>query len=220
MKEIEAKQLVIKHLINKKKHDVAIPEISIGNNNVRSDIFALNGDITIYEIKTKSDTLTRLENQLKYYQQFANKVYVVVDKKFLDKLNINENVGIYELKSNNIKLIREATSQNISIANYLSYWWTIEYKEILRGIKGFSKITNYEDGQKALKNILSDDEIKQLTLYRLKERYKEESDEIKYALNNEHELDKIFKKRKMSKILKITPLLEIPFGQLKSISLQ
>lgn len=219
MKEVKAKELVIRHLIKNKKHDIAIPEVVIGkNNSVRSDIFALNGDISIYEIKTKNDTLVRLENQIKFYQQYANRVYVVVDKKFLDKLNVDSTIGIYELTNRGINLIREATFNNLPVENYFDYWWTLEFKEILRGVPGFSKITNYLDGQQALKNILSDEEIKKLTIFRLKERYQGESDDIKECIYKQSEIK--FIKRKVNNNLKITPLKDIPFGVLKTISLQ
>lgn len=221
MKERKAKELVINHLLKKNKHDIAIPEVSIGkNNSVRSDIFALNGDITIYEIKTELDTLTRLDNQLKYYKQYANKIYVVVDKKFLDKLNIDINIGIYELKNNTIKLIREAKHIELPTDNYLDYWWTKEYKEILRGFTGFSKITNYIDGRNTLKRILTEEEIKNLTLFRLKERYKDESEKIKNAIYDNSGLEDIFEKREYISNPKITPLKDITFGQLRTISLQ
>jgi hypothetical protein len=202
-------------------HDVAIPEVSIGkNNSVRSDIFTINGDITIYEIKTEVDTLTRLDNQLKYYQQYANKIYIVVDKKFLNKLKIDENIGIYELKKNTIKLIKEATHKNLPTDNYLDYWWTKEFKEILRGFNGFSKITNYIEGRNTLKKILTDEEIKNLTLFRLKERYKNESEKIKKAISENLELNNIFEKREYISNPKITPLKDITFGELRTISLQ
>jgi hypothetical protein len=220
MRELKAKELVISYLLKNHKHDIAIPEITIGkNNSVRSDIFVLNGDITIYEIKTEADTLTRLDNQLKYYRQYANKIYVVVDKKFLNKLSIDESIGIYELKQNGIKLVREAISCTIHTDNYFDYWWTVEYKMILKGIRGFSKITNYEDGKKALKNMLTDEEIKNLTLFRLKERYEKESNKIKDAITNRLNLEDIFKKREYAINPKVTPLKDIPFGKLRAISL-
>lgn len=221
MKEQRAKELVINYLLKKNKHDIAIPEVSIGkNNSVRSDIFAINGDITIYEIKTEADTLVRLENQLKYYKQYANKIYVVVDKKFLHKLEIDINIGIYELKNNTIKLIREAKHINLPTENYLDYWWTKEYKEILRGFTGFSKITNYVDGRNILKKILTDEEIKNLTLFRLKERYKNESEKIKKAISENADLENVFEKREYVSNPKITPLKDITFGELRTISLQ
>ena len=219
MKELKAKELVIKYLLEKNKHYIAIPEISIGkNNSVRSDIFAINGDITIYEIKTEADSLVRLENQLKYYRQYANKIYVVVDRKFIDKLKIHDSIGIYELKKNTIKLLREALPFNITADHYLDYWWTKEYKEILRGIPGFSKINNH--GRNAIKSILTDEEIKNLTLFRLRERYKNESEKIKEAISESLILSDVFKKREYVTNPKVTPLKDIPFGELRTISLK
>lgn len=221
MKEQEAKEIVISYLLKKNKHDIAIPEVSIGkNNSVRSDIFTINGDISIYEIKTEVDTLARLDNQLKYYQQYANKIYVVVDKKFLNKLKIDEKIGIYELRKNTIKLIKEASHIDLPVENYLDYWWTKEYKEVLRGFNGFSKITNYIEGRNTLKKILTDEEIKNLTLFRLKERYKNESEKIKKAISEKLELNNIFEKREYIPNPKITPLKDITFGELRTISLQ
>jgi hypothetical protein len=72
-----------------------VPEVFLGK--AIADLLVVNGDIHIYEIKSKNDSLSRLEHQLIRYKQCANKVTLVVDQKFitkLDNLPIMDNVGI------------------------------------------------------------------------------------------------------------------------------
>jgi len=220
MKEKDVKIKIIEYLVKTEKHFIVIPEIGLGNNSAnarglsRADIFAVNGYISIYEIKTENDTLKRLQSQLETYKKYANKVNVVVAEKFLkDMENIDEEVGIFIIKKNNkIEKIRDAIFQDLPVESYLSYWWGSELKRLFKGCKK-NNLLKYQEGIEKLKNLLTDKQIENLTLFRLKERYKEESDFIKNAIK-EKKYELLFPKREYKKNIKVTPLKDIPFGVL------
>lgn len=78
----------------------------------KADLVMLNGAIKIYEIKTELDSLEKLKKQIEDYQKFAEKIYVVTDEKFIDKIESEEyynNIGIIILDSKNkLKTIKNA----------------------------------------------------------------------------------------------------------------
>lgn len=222
MKEKDIKIKVIEYLIRYEKHLIALPEIGVGNNTAnarglaRADIFTVNGYISIYEIKTENDTLTRLKSQLETYKKYANKVNIVVAEKFFKNIeNIDKNIGVFLIKKNSkIEKIREAVSQNLPVESYLSYWWGSELKKLFKGCSK-NNLLKYQDGIKKLRSLLNDKQIENLTLFRLKERYKKESDFIKKAIK-EKKYDLLFPKREYQKNIEVTPLRDIPFGIINS----
>jgi hypothetical protein len=210
MAEKDIKIKVIEYLLSKKIHDVVIPEVTVGhksltNTQVRADIFALNGDISIYEIKSEKDTLIRLQTQLASYKQYANRVSVVVATKFLSKLDIDHDIGIYEVMPNGIKEIRPPSYHELKKDDILEYWLSNELKDFLFGYKGSSKM-NKKDSIEFVKSLLSDTQIYNATLYMLKGRYKKESSYIKEF--------KKFPKRGMQFNSNVVPLKKLPFGLL------
>jgi len=222
MDEKKIKITVIKHLVTKEKHFIVVPEIGLGNifantrGLVRADIFVVNGYISIYEIKSEKDSLKRLDKQIEHYKKYANYVNIVLAEKFLDKIDtIDKDVGIYALKNKSMELIRKPKFLELSLEAYLSYWWGSELKKLFRGCKG-SNTLRYEEGIKKLKSTLSPEQIKNLTLFRLKERYQEESDAIKEAIATKN-YDALFPKREYKKNIKVTPLKDIPFGVINPI---
>lgn len=220
MAEKEVKIKVIEWLMKHEKHSVVVPEVTLGHkagiggaNVSRADIFAVNGDISIYEIKTERDTLDRLESQLEMYRHVANRVSVVVAEKFSSKIDtLPEDIGVYLITGKSIKKIRKAKSIPITTEAYLQYWWRLELKEIFRGFVGWSKLDS-ETGKQKLIDLLTVDQIRNLTLYRLKERYASESDYISEAIKDGRVND-LFPKRNFSGDLKITPLKEIVIGEI------
>lgn len=218
MKEKDIKIKIIEYLIKTEKHFIVVPEIGLGNNSAnsrglsRADIFAVNGYISIYEIKTENDTLKRLQSQLETYKKYANKVNIVIAEKFLkDIKDIDKDIGIFVIRKNNkIEKLRDAVFQNIPIESYLSYWWGSELKKLFKGCKN-SNLLKYQEGLEKLRNLLTDKQIENLTLFRLKERYQEESDFIKNAIK-EKKYELLFPKREYKKNIKVTSLKDIPFG--------
>ncbi|MDQ7083850.1 MAG: sce7726 family protein [Sulfurovum sp.] len=204
---------VIQYLLAKKIHNIVVPEVTVGHKSlihkqVRADIFAINGEISIYEIKSEKDTLSRLKTQLESYKQYANKVNVVIAEKFLDKLEIEDDVGIYVITNKGIKKIKKATHNKIKKDYILEYWLSNELKDFLWGYRGISKMDKKETIS-FMKELLNDTQLYNVTLYMLKKRYEKESNQIKDLINNQ---SMEFPKRGMKRNNNITPLKELPFG--------
>lgn len=89
-------------------------ELKIGSS--KADLVLLNGSVRVYEIKTELDSLGKLSKQLDDYQKFADKIYVVTDDKFVEKLKaeyLNSNIGIILLDSDNkLVTIKEASAND------------------------------------------------------------------------------------------------------------
>ena len=89
--------------ILKSDHDDAdtfvVDELGLKNGEIRADIAVLNGKLVGYEIKTDSDTLSRLPSQVVAYSEVFDKAYLVVGENHLDKAieNIPEWWGIYTI---------------------------------------------------------------------------------------------------------------------------
>ena len=223
MIEKDIKIKVFEHLIKKEKHSVVVPEITFGNKTkmntkgaVRADIFAVNGDISIYEIKSEKDTLDRLPNQIKLYQEYANRVSIVIADKFMNKIDfVPDSIGLYSYSNRGIKCIRKPISKEVDIDSYLSYWWSSELKQIFKGIKGSSNL-HLDAGIEKMKELLSDEEIKNLTLFRLSERYKSESEIIKNLIL-EKEYNSLFPKKIFDRKITVTALKDIPFGLIRGL---
>lgn len=221
MNEKDIKIQVIDWLHKNEKHAVIVPEVTLGDSfydRVRADVFALNGSISIYEIKSEKDTLDRLDNQIEKYTRYANKVSVIVDSKFLGKMTLPDSVGIYTIDNKKIEEIKEPKAQELSVDIYLKYWWGIEFKKALRGIPYASNL-HLEAAMSKFKELFTDEEIKNLTLIRLKERYYKESNIIKELIKNK-EYDKLMPKRvfeKETKNIKVTPIVNIPKGVLMGL---
>lgn len=209
--EKNIKLKIIDYLTKKNHHEIIVPEVTIGHKSsntlyVRADIFALNGEIAIYEIKSEKDSLARLSNQLKNYALYANKVNLVIDKKFLNKLeDISNDIGIYIIDGEILKEVREATYKDIDEEYLTQYWLSNELKDFLYGYKGISKLTKLECIA-YLKSILTKHQLYNATLYMLKNRYVSESD---YIIKN-----KIFPKRNIQINSSLTSLKKLPFSVL------
>ena len=90
-------------------------ELKVGAS--KADLVLLNGSIRVYEIKTELDGLSKLSKQLSDYQKFADKVYIVTDEKYAEKLK-NEysdtNIGIIILDTKNkLETLKEAESNTL-----------------------------------------------------------------------------------------------------------
>ena len=155
-----------------KQNYIAVPELSLFS--AVADMVVVNGDIHIYEIKSKVDSLSRLKAQLLRYKNCADKVTVVADEKFVPKLLEHpdmENIGIISVNNRmHLKVIKEAVATDMSSKDYIAYWTITEIKESLRGFEGHSKMTN-EQAKEKFFNTLSCEEIKRITIYKIKEKY-------------------------------------------------
>jgi hypothetical protein len=60
-----------------------VDELGLKNGQIRADIAVLNGKLVGYEIKTDSDTLLRLPNQIRAYNEVFDNVYIITGNKHL-----------------------------------------------------------------------------------------------------------------------------------------
>ena len=223
MNEKDIKIEVARWLYENEKHSIVVPEVTVSNKYtnkfeeyVRADLLALNGGISIYEIKSEKDNIGRLPHQISKYLQYANRVSVVVHEKFLKKLDIPNEVGIFVISEGNMEKLRAPEDREIPIDSYLRYWWGIEFKKAFRGFAGASALRQGEAEAK-MKKEFTPQEIKALTVFRLKERYAKEAGLIKELVLLK-KYDELFPKRIIEKKLQVTPFLEIPLGIIKGIT--
>jgi hypothetical protein len=155
-----------------KQNYIVVPELSLFS--AVADMVVVNGDIHIYEIKSKVDSLSRLKAQLSRYKSCADKVTVVADEKFIPKLLEHpdmKNIGIISVNNRmHLKVIREAIPIEMSSKDYMAYWTATEIKESLRGFKGHSRMTS-EQAKVRFIDTLNNEEIKKVTIYKIKEKY-------------------------------------------------
>ena len=75
----------------------------------KADIVIMNGKTTAYEIKSKYDSLARLESQIRDYQKVFDHICVVTAKEKVKAVfdSIEETVGVYVLKEDGFDRLRE-----------------------------------------------------------------------------------------------------------------
>ncbi|MFX4252014.1 sce7726 family protein [Aliarcobacter butzleri] len=190
---------------------IAVPEVSLPNSVI--DILVTNGDIHIYEIKSKADSLVRLEKQINDYKKFAHKVTVVADEKFiskLDTLDFMDGVGVISVSSRyGLTHIRDSKKFEVGKNFYLAYWSPIELRESLRGFEQWYKYSSDEAYNKIL-DILTEDELRKVTLFRLKEKYiREHLKRQDYIENKDYE-KALLSRFKDLEDMGITPLKYLP----------
>lgn len=116
-------------------------EFCIGKS--RADAVMISDEITGFEIKSDKDSLDRLEKQVKNYNRFCDKAYLVVGTKFLEKAEeeIPAFWGIYYVYADNegtirIEMIREAAQNpRIRIKTQMKLLWRNELINIVRKYK-------------------------------------------------------------------------------------
>jgi hypothetical protein len=91
-------------------------ELALENYRVRADLAVCNRhDLHCYEVKTKNDTLVRLDRQLEVYSRHADFVTVVAATKHINAIisRVEPNIGIIEMvdfeQSNPLRVVRKAS---------------------------------------------------------------------------------------------------------------
>ena len=105
MKANEIKVLFIKWLLENSPNSIIGNEVLFSNNLCRTDILEIIKNKTIaYEIKSDSDNLDCIDEQLKNYIETFDYTYLVFTEKYsLDKLkSLNECVGLYLINKSNV----------------------------------------------------------------------------------------------------------------------
>jgi hypothetical protein len=99
MKDLEIRQVLHSYLCKtneKFKDSIIVDELNLCNGLARIDVAVINGILHGFEIKSEEDNLTRLPNQVKYYNKSLEKITVAINPFHLE-----------------------------SILNFIPYWWGI-----------------------------------------------------------------------------------------------
>lgn len=171
MKEIQIKTLLVEHLL--KYHDDIIigSEVAFQFGSRRADIISIINDTAIaYEIKGVSDSVERLEYQMKSYKLYFDYCYVVCEKNNLTTIrkNIRKEVGIMVIQNEEIKQVRKPKRFKKHNKCYLAS--TLPITELRKYIKS-GKYRSKHDLCIALAVELSSEEIRKLSRNNLKLKY-------------------------------------------------
>lgn len=138
--EPQIKSSLINYLYEKdiySKEDCIINEFNISNSSRRVDLALVKEEkLLAFEIKSNSDSLTRLEGQVSTYLDFFDKVTVVSAPKHIEKILklTNNNVAVWEINENNkIKIVRRGKFKKLNNKKNIVKMLTI--KDILRLLK-------------------------------------------------------------------------------------
>jgi hypothetical protein len=110
--EPQIKAIVLEHMRSKNmisESDVIINEFTMDGYSRRADLVIVRQNDTIaIEVKSESDTLSRLKGQTEKYTEFFDKVIVVTTQNHLSKAIIQtpDNVEVWELKDLSIRIAR------------------------------------------------------------------------------------------------------------------
>lgn len=92
------KTLIIDEFFNDLNIDLLVTEIPYLYGNRKADLVVIHDNKSIaYEIKSELDNLTKLNEQIRDYQEVFNEVYVVIADKFKisqEIKNLPKNIGL------------------------------------------------------------------------------------------------------------------------------
>lgn len=130
--------------------------------------------ITGFEIKSDRDTLSRLQNQIKYYDYICDLCYVVVGDKFIKKIadHIPSHWGIIHISSDgDIHQVRLPLCSPIDIDRLVGCLWRDECIKLIKcfGIKGYSN-KNKRQLCKLITSNISEEDIRRYVCYFVKRR--------------------------------------------------
>ncbi|WP_226052964.1 sce7726 family protein [Dickeya chrysanthemi] len=137
--EGEIKILLKSHLLKKKGgndediNDFIVTEFSISNFSRRVDLVHFQNELCIaFEIKSDFDSLVRLKAQTEEYLKCFDKVVVLAAEKHIEKTLIMtpENVGIWQLNGDKIRVIRKGRA--IKIKEKINYIRMMTLTELVR----------------------------------------------------------------------------------------
>lgn len=124
--ESEIKSIFLNKLIVSKRinfESVVVSEFSIDKYSKRADLMVINEDLFFaVEIKSEADSLIRLDSQLDKYQQYFDKVILVVAEKHLCKVmeKVGSNIEVWSIsaKSNLKQVQRGKRNQRGDVKKY------------------------------------------------------------------------------------------------------
>lgn len=136
-------------------------EFKIGNS--VADTILINGEVKLFEIKTDLDNLARLDQQLEDYRKSVEKIYIVTNSRYIDKIfqhYVDLKYGLIELThKKTLRILKEAESDKSSF-DHVTIFKMLRKKEYLTIVKDyFSYIPDvpntkiYKECLNKLKNI-------------------------------------------------------------------
>ncbi len=121
-------------------------------NRSRADVLAvIPGEILGFEIKSDSDTYTRLRTQIKDYESFCDRCYIVVGEKHIHaEEHVPEYWGIIFVNDENVIVERDAAPcPKVNINNQLNLLWrnellNVQLKEGLPKLRNVRRLEIYK----------------------------------------------------------------------------
>jgi len=218
--EKEIKFKLLRYLYKQDKNHICVPEVNIwGAQRVVIDMLCVNSKITIFEIKSAKDTTKRLDRQVSKYKECADEIYIVADKKHIDKALEYDKCGVMLVGPRGFEIVKEAPRLEPDIDKLFYFLTFDELKETLKGIRG--KKNQIRFMAQLIKDIIKDEEeILGFLRFKLYEKYLNEfMIREKYLLNND--LKALMPRMRMDYRLylqtPLTHLYDIPLGALKSL---
>ncbi len=86
--------------VNAGTDTVILDELGLCQGDVRVDVAAVNGELSGFEIKSPSDTLTRWPRQRRFYSRVVDRAWLVAAERALEKANPPEwwgRIAVFEL---------------------------------------------------------------------------------------------------------------------------
>ncbi len=132
MKDKGIRKILISYLQTQGKEMRIYQEKSIGNS--ICDLMTVTDKLTGYEIKSDSDNYNRLKEQIKAYDRFFDRNYIVVGQSHINSAEskVPDHWGIICIEKNNVTVHRPAKfNKSVSRRSQLSVLWKLELKNIL-----------------------------------------------------------------------------------------
>ncbi|MCD4713813.1 MAG: sce7726 family protein [Clostridiales bacterium] len=179
--EASIKASFVNEVLFRTNNHVSIFEFPLGTS--RADLCKINGESSVFEIKTDLDNFTRLDRQLSDYFEVFENVYVICSESKVNTVLkiVNSSVGIYVYKSNrkgtySFKKYRKAKKSNqISLNKQLRI---LKKSELADLTMLPSQLSRDELEQNACINF-NNNQVNEFFKKSLKNRYKKQWDNLK-----------------------------------------
>ena len=163
--EPDIKTLVLNKLFSSGKlnsRPLIVNELTLNNFSRRVDLAVFeNNCFSAFEIKSESDSLSRLEGQTKTYLEYFDKVIVVAASKHIQNVKniVPENVGIWEIRDNKIIILKRGKIRRVKEPIKLIQTMKVDELAKLATKENLSLKTK---NRKSLENALSKTPVKRL----------------------------------------------------------
>ncbi|MCU4576030.1 sce7726 family protein [Acinetobacter courvalinii] len=137
MNEKEIRSCLIEYLSNKHEpsNTVFISELFVNNFSCRADLVMANGQLSVFEIKSKLDTLDRLPTQVEHYTSSFENVVVVCAEKHIDKVlnTYDSSIGVWLIRDNGQIIVKRRSNKiNLNVSSWLMHLSVSELKNLLK----------------------------------------------------------------------------------------